>query len=74
MTPLSDAVDAPRRAHCNRKQLTRKNQTAADIAVEKGHTALAERLAELDEEFGKQEKLSYATVEVRPPPDSALAS
>jgi len=40
--------------------------------VEKGHTALAERLAELDEEFGKQEKLSYATVEVRPPPDSAL--
>ena len=40
--------------------------------MEKGHTELAERLAELEEEFGKQEKLAYATVEVRPPPDSAL--
>ena len=40
--------------------------------MEKGHTELAQRLAELEEEFGRQEKLGYATVEVRPPPDSAL--
>ena len=42
--------------------------------MEKGHTALAQRLAELEEEFGKQEKLAYATVEVRPPPDCACSA